>query len=329
MSFPELRLRRLRRTRVIREVFRETTLPPSSLVYPIFVDENAGAETPIESMPGQYRLPLHRVSDEVGRLLELGIRATILFGIPAHKDPAGSQAYSRDGIVQRALRTIRHDYGDEVLLIADTCLCEYTSHGHCGLVEDGRVVNDRTLELLAETAETQADAGADIVAPSAMMDGQVAALRRRLDQAGFQETMIMAYSSKHASAFYRPFREAASSKPQFGDRRSHQLPVGNLREALREMEMDVREGADILLIKPALPCLDLISLARRRFDHPIAAYNVSGEYCMVKAAVERGWLDERGSVVEVLTAIRRAGADLVITYHAKEYAAWWREGLEV
>ena len=329
MSFPELRLRRLRRTRVIREVFRETTLPPSSLVYPIFVDENASAETPIESMPGQYRLPLHRVSDEVGRLLELGIRATILFGIPAHKDPAGSQAYSRDGIVQRALRTIRHDYGDEVLLIADTCLCEYTSHGHCGLVEDGRVVNDRTLELLAETAETQADAGADIVAPSAMMDGQVAALRRRLDQAGFQETMIMAYSSKHASAFYRPFREAASSKPQFGDRRSHQLPVGNLREALREMEMDVREGADILLIKPALPCLDLISLARRRFDHPIAAYNVSGEYCMVKAAVERGWLDERGSVVEVLTAIRRAGADLVITYHAKEYAAWWREGLEV
>jgi porphobilinogen synthase len=319
------RPRRLRRTPALRALVRETRLHPAMLVAPLFVRPGAGVREPIPSLPGVARLSPDVAADEAARLAELGVRAVMLFGLPAAKDPAGSGASTDDGIVQHALRRIvARDL--PIATIADTCLCEYTDHGHCGpLAEDGSVDNDAALVRLAETAVSQARAGADIVAPSAMMDGQVGAIRSALDVAGFEQTAIMAYASKHASAFYGPFREAADSAPAFGDRRGYQMDPANGREALREMTLDVDEGADILLVKPALPGLDLIAAARARFDLPIAAYQVSGEYAMLTAAAERGWLDGRRAMTEAVTAIARAGAQLVISYAAADIANWLRD----
>jgi porphobilinogen synthase len=320
-----LRPRRLRRTTALRALVRETRLHPSMLVAPLFVRPGTGIREPIVSMPGQARLSPDRAADEAARLAELGVGGIILFGLPGSKDALGSGASDDAGIVQDAFGRIRA-LDLPLVSIADTCLCEYTDHGHCGpLAADGSVDNDAALVRLAETAVSQARAGADIVAPSAMMDGQVAAIRTALDVAGFTHTAIMAYAAKHASAFYGPFREAADSAPAFGDRRSYQMDPANGREAQREMTLDVTEGADILLVKPALPGLDLIAEARARFDVPIAAYQVSGEYAMLAAAAERGWLDGRRAMTEAVTAIVRAGAGIVITYAAADLATWLRE----
>jgi porphobilinogen synthase len=304
---------------------RETRLHPSMLVAPLFVQPGTGRRDAIGSMPGQARLSADLAAEEATRLAELGVGAVILFGLPEAKDALGSEASDDDGIVQDAFRRIRA-LELPLVTIADTCLCEYTDHGHCGpLATDGRVDNDAALIRLAETAVAQARAGADIVAPSAMMDGQVAAIRSALDAAGFGQTAIMAYASKHASAFYGPFREAADSAPAFGDRRGYQMDPGNGREALREMELDVAEGADILLVKPAMPGLDLIAAARARFDIPIAAYQVSGEFAMIAAGAERGWIDGRRAMTEAATGIVRAGAGIVITYAAADLATWLRD----
>ena len=316
-----LRFRRLRRTEALRALVRETTLDPGDFVYPIFVAHGRGLREEIASMPGQFRLSPDMLAAEAKELRSLGIGAVLLFGIPRTKDDVGSEAYAADGIVQQAIRALK-DADPDLVVITDVCLCEYTDHGHCGVVVDGEVDNDRTLPLLARMALSHVEAGADMVAPSDMMDGRVAAIRHALDEAGYAHIPIMAYSAKAASAFYGPFREAAESAPQFGDRRGYQMDPANGREALREIEADVAEGADIVMVKPALPNLDIIVRARQRFDLPIAAYNVSGEYAMVKAAARMGWLDERRITLEVLTAIRRAGADIVITYHAKEAARW-------
>ncbi|HXG41625.1 MAG TPA: porphobilinogen synthase [Dehalococcoidia bacterium] len=315
------RFRRLRRSEALRALVRETSLEPGRFVYPIFVAHGRGLREEISSMPGQFRLSPDLLAAEAKELRSLGIGAVILFGIPRAKDDVGSEAYAPDGIVQRAIRALK-DADPDLVVITDVCLCEYTEHGHCGVVVDGEVDNDRTLPLLARMALSHAEAGADMVAPSDMMDGRVAAIRRALDEAGYGHVPIMAYSAKAASAFYGPFREAAESAPQFGDRRGYQMDPANAREALREIEADIAEGADIVMVKPALPNLDIIARARQRFDLPIAAYNVSGEYAMVKAAARLGWLDERRITLEVLTAIRRAGADIIITYHAKEAARW-------
>jgi len=318
------RLRRLRRTPALRSLVRETRLHPSMLVAPLFVRPGRGVREPIDSMPGVARLSPDLAADEAARLAGLGVGGVLLFGLPDGKDPLGSEASADDGIVQDAFRRIR-SLELPLVTIADTCLCEYTDHGHCGpLAADGSVDNDAALVRLAETAVSQARAGADMVAPSAMMDGQVGAIRSALDAAGFGETAIMAYAAKHASAFYGPFREAADSAPAFGDRRAYQMDPANGREALREMDLDVAEGADILLVKPALPGLDLIAAARARFDLPIAAYQVSGEYAMLTAAAERGWLDGRRAMTEAVTAIVRAGAGIVITYAAGDLATWLR-----
>ena len=320
-----VRPRRLRRTPALRALVRETRLHPSMFVAPLFVRPGAGLREPISSMPGQARLSPDLAADEAARLAELGVGGVILFGLPESKDALGSEASAGDGIVQDAFRRIRA-LERPVVTIADTCLCEYTDHGHCGpLARDGSVDNDAALVRLAEVAVTQARAGADIVAPSAMIDGQVGAIRAALDAAGFEQTPIMAYAAKHASAFYGPFREAADSAPAFGDRRGYQMDPANGREALREMDLDVAEGADILLVKPALPGLDLIAAARARFDLPIAAYQVSGEYAMIAAAAERGWVDGRRAMTEAVTAIVRAGAGIVITYAAADLATWLRE----
>ena len=300
---------------------RETRLSVGDLVFPIFVTHGRNVRSEIEPMPGMYQLSLDHLIAEIGAVAELGIPAVLLFGIPERKDAAGTEAYQASGIVQEAIRVVKQTAPD-LIVIADLCLCEYTDHGHCGVVVDGRVDNDGTLELLGKTAVCQAEAGADMVAPSAMMDGQVQAVRDALDGGGFVDTPIMAYSAKYASAFYGPFRVAAESAPQFGDRKAYQLDTPNAREALREIEQDVAEGADIVMVKPALAYLDVISEARRRFTCPIAAYNVSGEYAMVKAAVQNGWLDGERVTLELLTAIKRAGADMIITYHAKEAAQW-------
>jgi porphobilinogen synthase len=309
---PFLRTRRLRQSEALRGLVRETRLLPQDFVYPLFVAHGQGVREPIAPMPGQYQLSTDQLAGEAAELKSLGIPAVILFGLPAAKDETGSEAYDRNGIVQ--------------CVITDVCLCEYTSHGHCGVVTpDGTVDNDETLPLLAQTALSHAEAGADIVAPSDMMDGRVAAIREALDGSGFVNTPIMAYSAKQASAFYGPFRVAAGSAPQFGDRRSYQMDPGNSREAMREIEADIDEGADIVMVKPALPNLDLIARARDAFDLPLAAYNVSGEYAMVKAAAAAGYLDEQRTTLEVLTAIRRAGAGIIITYHAKEAARWLAE----
>jgi len=317
-AFPATRLRRLRRSGALRSLVRETRLDRADLVFPLFVGPESRAN---DELPAMGRFSVDDLSREVEELLGLGLSSVILFGIPEEKDDEGSGAYASDGIVQQALRSLRERYPD-LVLVTDVCLCEYTLHGHCGVIENGEVVNDATLELLARTAVSHVEAGADVVAPSDMMDGRVAALRAALDDAGFGETAIVSYAAKYASAFYGPFREAAESAPSFGDRRGYQMDPANVREALRECELDVAEGADALIVKPALPNLDVIRAARERFDLPVAAYNVSGEYAMVKAAAARGWLDERQAAIESLTAITRAGADFVVTYWAKELAAW-------
>jgi porphobilinogen synthase len=316
-TFPATRLRRLRRTGALRSLVRETRLDLDEFVMPLFVGP---ATERNEALPPMGRFSLEDLAGEVEELVRLGVPGVILFGIPEEKDDEGTGAYDDDGIVQRALRELRPRF-PELVLMTDVCLCEYTSHGHCGLVEDGRVLNDPTLELLARTAVSHAEAGADVVAPSDMMDGRVAALREALDDGGFEETPIVAYAAKYASAFYGPFREAAESAPAFGDRRGYQLDPANVREALRECELDVAEGADVLMIKPALPNLDVLR-AVREFDLPVAAYNVSGEYAMIKAAGAKGWLDERQAALESLTAIKRAGADFVVSYWTKELAGW-------
>ncbi len=322
---PGSRNRRLRRTDSLRRMLRETRLHADMFVAPVFVTEGSGKVEKIEAMPGVSRYSVDRAKSYVGRLAEAGVRSVLLFGVPRRKDESGSGAYARDGPVPTALRAIRSAYPD-VVLIADVCLCEYTTHGHCGVVSGNTVDNDKTLPLLARAALEYAKAGADVVAPSAMMDGQVLAIRRELDSAGLEDTMVMGYSAKYASTFYGPFRDAAGSKPAFGDRRSYQMQPANRREAMREIGQDIKEGADIVMVKPALAYLDVLSEARRRFDVPLAAYNVSGEYSMIKAAVKNGWLDEKTAVYEVLTGIRRAGADVIITYFAEQAAGWLREG---
>jgi porphobilinogen synthase len=320
-----VRPRRLRRTPALRALVRETRLHPSMLVAPLFVQPGTGVRTAIDSMPGVFRVSSDVAAEETARLADLGVGGVILFGLPEAKDPLGIEASAEDGIVQQAFRRIRA-LDLPIATIADTCLCEYTDHGHCGpLAADGSVDNDGAVARLAETAVSQARAGADIVAPSAMMDGQVAAIRAALDAEGFTDTAIMAYASKHASAFYGPFREAADSAPAFGDRRAYQMDPANGREAMREMALDVAEGADILLVKPALPALDLVASALTRFDVPIAAYQVSGEFAMIAAAAERGWLDGRRAMTEAVTAIVRAGAAIVITYAAADLATWIRD----
>jgi len=318
-------MRRLRGSATLRRMVRETALSVDDLILPLFVDHNVGGREPIDSMPGVSRLGVDLAVEEAQAASELGIPAVLIFGLPESKDALGSDAYDPDGIVQRAARAIKAACPD-VVLIGDVCLCEYTSHGHCGVIQDGGVDNDRTLELLAETAVSQVEAGFDIAAPSDMMDGRVAAIRQALDGAGYQDRLIMAYSAKFASGFYGPFREAAGSAPQFGDRRTYQMDPPNAREALREIELDVQEGADLVMVKPALTYLDLVARARQRFDLPLVAYNVSGEFAMVKAAAANGWIDEQRIVYEILTGIKRAGADLIITYHATDAARWLREG---
>ena len=317
--FPQSRLRRLRESAAVRLLTQETSLSAKDFVYPLFVTHGRDICEPVEPMPGVYHLSTDRLAAEAEAVAQLGIPAVLLFGLPARKDGAGTEAYTPDGIIQEAVRTIKQAT-PQLLVITDVCLCEYTDHGHCGAVVDGRVDNDATLELLARTALSHAEAGADVVAPSAMMDGQVGAIRQALDGGGFQSTPIMAYSAKYASSFYGPFRVAADSTPQFGDRRGYQMDPANVRQALQEMEMDIQEGADIIMVKPALAYLDVISRARQAFAHPIAAYNVSGEYAMVKAAAANGWLDGPSAALEVVTAIKRAGADIIISYHAKEVA---------
>ena len=322
MPFPQTRLRRLRGTRALRGLVRETRLDPADFVYPMFVAHGIDRREPIPAMPGIDRLSIEHAVAEAGEAQALGIPAVLLFGIPASKDEEGSGAWDEEGIVQLATRAIKQAH-PELLVIADLCLCEYTSHGHCGVVRsDGVVDNDATLELLARTAVSQARAGADVIAPSDMMDGRVGTIRSALDDDGLSETPILAYSAKFASAFYGPFRDAADSAPSFGDRRGYQMDPANGEEAVREAKLDVEEGADILMVKPALPYLDVIRRVKDETRMPVAAYNVSGEYSMLKAAAAAGYLDERAAVLETLTSIRRAGADIVISYHAKEAAKW-------
>jgi porphobilinogen synthase len=314
------RPRRLRRNATIRAMVRETRLTPDDFVYPLFVCEGEGVRREISSMPGCFNLSIDELVKEAESAVKVGVRSVILFGVPDEKDAMGTQAYAEDGITQRAIRAIKREVKD-ALVIADNCLCEYTDHGHCGAIEDGEVLNDPTLELLARTAVSQAEAGADVIAPSNMMDGFVEAIRAALDQTGFEHLPIMSYAVKYASAFYGPFREAAQSAPQFGDRRGYQMDPANVREAMREAELDWEQGADMLMVKPALPYLDVIRAVRERFDLPVAAYQVSGEYAMIKAAARLGWIDEERVVAESLTAIKRAGADLILTYFAREMAA--------
>jgi porphobilinogen synthase len=307
---------------------RETHVSVKDLVYPMFVQPGNGIITEVPSMPNVYRYSVDKLLGAVEEVVSLGIPALLLFGIPEVKDERASSAYSKDGVVQRAVRQVKRSFGDDIIVITDVCLCSYTSHGHCGIVsEDGVVQNDATLEVLKMVALSHAEAGADIVAPSDMMDGRVKAIREALDENGFEDVAILSYSAKMASSFYGPFREAAESAPQFGDRKSYQMDYANKREALREIALDIEEGADIVMVKPALAYLDIICEAKKRFDVPIAAYNVSGEYAMVKAASMNGWLNERDVVMEIMTAIKRAGADIIITYFAKDVASWLREQL--
>jgi porphobilinogen synthase len=319
------RPRRLRRNATLRNLVRETSLSGQDFILPLFVSEKVGARRPIGSMPGVEQLPPNEVAAEAGRVCRAGVEAVILFGIPNEKDEQASGAYAEKGVVQEAVRAIKHEC-PELLVITDVCLCEYMSHGHCGVTRiDGEhfhVLNDESVELLVKTAVSHAAAGADIVAPSDMMDGRVGAIREALDDAGFDQTAILSYAAKFASAFYGPFREAAESPPQFGDRRTYQMDPANAREALREAALDVEEGADMVMVKPALPYLDILWRVRERFGLPTAVYHVSGEYAMVKAAAERGWIDERQAVLEIMTGLKRAGADLIVTYWAKELAQW-------
>ena len=322
--FPTTRMRRTRQNDTLRNLVRETYLNVEQLIYPLFIAENIEDPHEISSMPGIKQWPLAYVGQEAKRILQLGIPAVLLFGVPAEKDEVGSQAYNSQGIIQQAIRRIKEEVPD-MLVMTDVCLCEYTSHGHCGVIENGNVQNDESLELLASMALSHVVAGADLVAPSDMMDGRVGAIRHTLDEQGYASTPIMAYSAKYASGFYGPFREAAASAPQFGDRRSYQMDPANVREALREVDLDIEEGADIVMVKPALAYLDVIRQVREHCNLPIAAYNVSGEYSMIKAAAQQGWIDERRIVMEVLTGIRRAGADMIITYFAPQVAQWLQE----
>ncbi len=319
MDFPTYRPRRLRRSEKLRGLVRETSLSVANLIYPLFVGPGRNRAEPISSMPGVAQLSVDRALEECSEASSLGIPAVILFGIPEHKDSLGSEAYADSGIVQQAIRAIKEAV-PELIVITDVCLCEYTDHGHCGVVQNGGVDNDSTLELLAREALSHASAGADIVAPSDMMDGRVGAIRKVLDGNGFSDVVIMAYAAKYASGFYGPFREAAQSTPQFGDRRSYQMDPANAEEALREVEMDIREGADIVMVKPAMGYLDIVYRVKEKFGYPVAAYNVSGEYSMIKAAGRNGWIDEPRIMMEVLFAIRRAGADMILTYFAKDAA---------
>jgi porphobilinogen synthase len=319
MAFPAHRLRRLRQNESFRRMVRETLVSTRDLIYPLFVTEGRDRRTPIDSMPGQFRLSIDLLIKEAAEAVSMGIPAVILFGIPDEKDERGSSGYDPNGVVQRAVRALK-DQVPELAVITDVCVDEYTSHGHCGIVKDGRILNDETLECLCAMARTHAEAGADMVAPSDMMDGRVAAIRHELDRAGFSELPIMAYAAKFASCFYAPFRDAAGSSPQFGDRQTYQMDPANGREALREIDLDIAEGADIVMVKPALPYLDVIAAARQRTLAPIAAYQVSGEYSMIKAAGQAGWLDESRAMMESLLAIKRAGADMILTYFAKDAA---------
>jgi porphobilinogen synthase len=314
-------MRRLRRTSALRDLVRETELSPRHLVQPLFVISGENAREPVESMPGVERFSINEVVAEASELRAVGVQAVILFGIPSAKDESGSGAYDDEGVVQMAVRALKEAHPD-LTVITDVCLCEYTSHGHCGFVRDGEVDNDITIELLAKTAISHAEAGADVVAPSDMMDGRVGMIRHQLNEEGHPDTAIIAYSAKYASAFYGPFREAAESTPEFGDRRGYQMDPANGREALREVEQDIEEGADMVMVKPAGPYLDVISAVRDRFDMPLAAYQVSGEYSMIQAAAENGWIDGKAAALESLVAIRRAGADVILTYFAKEAAGW-------
>jgi porphobilinogen synthase len=321
MSFPRQRPRRLRRTEALRGFVRETRIATSAFAYPMFVCPGSKVRKEVSSMPGVHQQSVDQIVEECREVAGLGIPAVILFGLPEHKDEMASEAYDANGAVQRAIEAIRKAKID-LLVITDVCLCEYTSHGHCGVIKDGEVVNDPSIALLADAALSHARAGADIVAPSDMMDGRVGAIREKLDENGFENVAILSYAAKYCSAFYGPFREAADSAPQFGDRRSYQVDPANAREALREVALDLEEGADIIMIKPALPYLDVVQRVRERFDVPVAAYNVSGEYAMVKAAARNGWLDEKRVVLEILTSIHRAGASIILTYHAKDAARW-------
>jgi porphobilinogen synthase len=319
MYFPQYRPRRLRANETIRRMVRETTLLPDNFIYPLFVTHGKGVKKEIGSMPGNYQQSIDNLVKDCEEVSGLGIPAVILFGIPEHKDELGTEAYSDEGIVQHAIKAIKHKLPD-LMVITDVCMCEYTSHGHCGVITNGVVQNDATLELLAKEALSHAKAGADMVAPSDMMDGRVAAIRDILDDEGFENIPIMSYAAKYASGFYGPFREAAESTPQFGDRRSYQMDPPNSREALREVELDIEEGADIVMVKPALSYLDIISQVKQEFNMPVAAYNVSGEFSMVKAAAKLGWIDGDRVMMEILTSIKRSGADMILTYHAKEAA---------
>ena len=325
VSFPDVRLRRLRELEPLRVLSRETRLSISDFIYPIFVTHGRDVREPIGPMPGCYHLSLDHLVAEVTEVARLGIPGVLLFGIPSAKDPMAREAYDEHGIIQEAVRVIKQAVPN-LLVVTDVCLCEYTDHGHCGVVEDGRVDNDRTLDLLAKTALSHVAAGVDVVAPSSMMDGQVRAVRETLNENDFKDVPIISYAAKYASSFYGPFRVAADSTPQFGDRRSYQMDPANRRMAMREIETDIEEGADIVMVKPALAFLDVIAEARQRFDCPIAAYNVSGEYAMVKAAAANGWLDERRVTMEILTSIKRAGADIILSYHAKEVAQYLNDG---
>ncbi len=319
-----IRRRRLRINETIRALVRETSVQISDLIYPMFIIEGNNIKSPVDSMPGIYQYSLDRIGEELMRVKESGVKGVLLFGIPEHKDETGSEAYNKDGIIQKAIRYIKAGY-PELAVVADICLCEYTSHGHCGLVMDGNILNDETLPLLAEAAVTCAMAGADIIAPSDMMDGHIEAIRTALDKKGFLHTPIMAYSAKYASGYYSPFRDAAHSAPGFGDRKTYQMDYANSAEAIREVLDDIKEGADIVMVKPALAYLDVIKSVALETDYPIAAYNVSGEYAMVKAAALNGWIDEKKIVMENMTAMKRAGAKIIITYHALDVAGWIKE----
>ena len=320
MSFPARRLRRLRRSEKIRELLQETRLSSKDFICPIFVQENLEKRQKVESMPDIERLPLNEIVREVGAISDLDIPAVMVFGLPSKKDDAGSAAFDEKGIVQKAISEIKKNYGEKMVIMADVCLCQYTSSGHCGLIKDNKVDNDSSIETLTKIAVSQAKAGVDVVSPSAMMDGQVAAIRLGLDDAGFSDVVIMSHSAKHRSSFYAPFRDAAECAPKFGDRKTYQVPYTNLMEAIREVEADIKEGVDIVMIKPALAYLDVIAETKRRFNVPLSAYSVSGEYALVKAAANQGWVKEEDIVSEILYAIKRAGADMIVTYFAKSAA---------
>lgn len=324
MRFPEYRPRRLRQNELFRKLVAETKLSVEDLIYPLFVIEGSKKRNEVKSMPGVYQLSIDELVKEAKEIAKLGIPAVILFGIPSHKDEVASEAYAEDGVVQLAIRAIKKEVKD-LLVITDVCLCEFTSHGHCGVVKDNQILNDVTLELLAKMAVSHVEAGADMVAPSDMMDGRISAIRSTLDENGYENTPIMAYSAKYASAYFGPFREAAHSVPQFGDRKTYQMDPSNAVEALRETAMDIEEGADIVMVKPALAYLDVVKAVKEEFGYPTAAYNVSGEYAMVKAAAAAGMIDEKKVVLETLTAMKRAGADVIISYHSKDIAKWLKE----